>query len=1222
MVFAYRWVGVHTLGVSCNLLVVGRGGYYKSFTLLFYRVTNDYPPPSPMALSSQGLSFRNAIELLQQRQRPISIGLEDSWDRIFHRHVMEAEAREKITRETFNAKLAHPLATKLRKQISEWAKAFRDQDLIEVCQRFDADSKDPEAPPVMTSSLIRYVKAQLRYLGVFSNNHIAGGGLPVMGELQWEDVSHHVEAHVFELIFDLCLMAAPDYREGDSAVSQRLASLRFLQPHHWCVDFLHQNSSRRGYGREWELAQRELCRIVEYSCPRDMIDCVRACVRLVALCVEASMARRGQSANFGADDLLAALTWVVVQANPPRLASRMWFMSYYLRMDDTYGIGEGGYCLTQLASAVKFAKECDASVLADITDEEFTHGLEIHSLTQAFIDASAEGNVVAMKQLEEDGADANGLSTDQQNTALTCAIYAKHLEAVKFLMNLPNIDPNIRICPNYSLHYSNNLHCHETPLMVAARAGDMECVLLLVGHPLTDRTVVCSEGLSALGHAKCQQQCDKFLAVLAADPQNVNLVQATAARKSLFVAALLLQGEDPNILDSQGKFTPLMIATLKGDFACMEALLKHPSINVNQCNIEGESPLMYCVQQEGYATPDSQVQAAVELLVGGADRYTRDHQGRTALDWAERFGSVRLADVLRYSPDEVQIYNLARERNARGVFALLQHGVNPDERSPTHGFTALEAAIFNQDEDVVRVLTSPPAVLSSALSLHRRVRRSVVDVNLPGASYITPLMQAVQICREQMILLLLSRGVDRYVSTPDGQTALSLAKMRNIQSVVDILEYDPKRSSICLAAASCDWGQVKALHKQRVSLNSRHYIRTRAGWHHENFTPLLACCSHNHVRLMQWLLESGADVNVGNGMGQTPLMYASVQGQEELILSLLKAGAIRSCTDVQGRNAVWWAGQSRAPNRDALVAVIQNDPSVSSIAVATAAGRIEDVIALVCQGINPEETTAVDLGALFVAPFVQDVPDIEAKRNLFRSTFDPSVLYLTPLAVAAIFGRDRVVKELLQNEILHIKVNGRDGLKRTPLMYACRFGNLSTALLLLQEGARRYSHDCQGMTAASHAIISGDISIAALINADPDRITLQQVSGEGKLLLMLGLLKQGVNVNESLPGGNRVCSPLMAATASKRHEPVEILLERPELDIDARNSRGETALMIGARVGALGICRMLIMAGANPDAYDINGLTAEHHAYKAGHKNMVSIIYITVSQAAAATTTT
>lgn len=33
-------------------------------------------------------------------------------------------------------------------------------------------------------------------------------------------------------------------------------------------------------------------------------------------------------------------------------------------------MGEGAYCLTQLASALEFASHADASVLADITEDE------------------------------------------------------------------------------------------------------------------------------------------------------------------------------------------------------------------------------------------------------------------------------------------------------------------------------------------------------------------------------------------------------------------------------------------------------------------------------------------------------------------------------------------------------------------------------------------------------------------------------------------------------------------------------------------------------------------------------------------------------------------------------------------------------------------------------------------------------------------------------------
>lgn len=44
-------------------------------------------------------------------------------------YVRYTQAREKISRETFEQKLRHPLAAKMRKQIDEWMEAFREQDL-------------------------------------------------------------------------------------------------------------------------------------------------------------------------------------------------------------------------------------------------------------------------------------------------------------------------------------------------------------------------------------------------------------------------------------------------------------------------------------------------------------------------------------------------------------------------------------------------------------------------------------------------------------------------------------------------------------------------------------------------------------------------------------------------------------------------------------------------------------------------------------------------------------------------------------------------------------------------------------------------------------------------------------------------------------------------------------------------------------------------------------
>jgi len=55
------------------------------------------------------------------------------------------------------------------------------------------------------------------------------------------------------------------------------------------------------------------------------------------------------------------------------------------------------------------------------------------------------------------------------------------------------------------------------------------------------------------------------------------------------------------------------------------------------------------------------------------------------------------------------------------------------------------------------------------------------------------------------------------------------------------------------------------------------------------------------------LLSEGADVNVRNNSGQTPLILAIVSGQDHLLTLLLEAGADPSLRDHTQLNAVDWA---------------------------------------------------------------------------------------------------------------------------------------------------------------------------------------------------------------------------------------------------------------------------------------------------------------------------
>ncbi|XP_057890401.1 VPS9 domain-containing protein 1 isoform X2 [Melospiza georgiana] len=94
------------------------------------------------------------------------------------------------------------------------------------------------------------------------------------------------------------------------------------------------------------------------SCPRRKLECIVRALRGICECAEEYCGSRdGRSlatAAIGADDLLPILSYVVLQTGLPQLLSECAALEEFIH--EGYLIGEEGYCLTSLQSALSYVE--------------------------------------------------------------------------------------------------------------------------------------------------------------------------------------------------------------------------------------------------------------------------------------------------------------------------------------------------------------------------------------------------------------------------------------------------------------------------------------------------------------------------------------------------------------------------------------------------------------------------------------------------------------------------------------------------------------------------------------------------------------------------------------------------------------------------------------------------------------------------------------------------
>jgi ankyrin repeat protein len=294
----------------------------------------------------------------------------------------------------------------------------------------------------------------------------------------------------------------------------------------------------------------------------------------------------------------------------------------------------------------------------------------------------------------------------------------------------------------------------------------------------------------------------------------------------------------------------------------------------------------------------------------------------------------------------------AVQANDRGTALKLLAQAGDVNAAQPDGTTALHWAAYHNDLDLVKAL------------LTRGARPNVT--NSFGSA---PLAEAVKIDNVQIVGILLKAGADVEAANGDGETALMLAARIGSEPIAQVLlqhganpdpregwrgqsalmwaaaEHHPQIVDLLLAhharvdvrAEANDWGA-------QITSEPRAQYRPSGG-----LTPLLYAARSGCLPCVQSLLRAGADINLPNPDGVTPLMTAIDNLHFDTAKYLVDKGANPHVWDWWGRTALYIAvdmssyGHSRGSFNGPLVHLEIRDKEKA----------LDIVNLLLARGVNP-----------------------------------------------------------------------------------------------------------------------------------------------------------------------------------------------------------------------------------------------------------------------------
>ncbi len=183
-----------------------------------------------------------------------------------------------------------------------------------------------------------------------------------------------------------------------------------------------------------------------------------------------------------------------------------------------------------------------------------------------------------------------------------------------------------------------------------------------------------------------------------------------------------------------------------------------------------------------------------------------------------------------------------------------------------------------------------------------------VDLDARNEEGLTALFVACYAQNFAVVQTLISRGANVNATCQDGWTPLMAACMRGNLTIAKALleagadvKAENNETGCCALMFATQVGNLELVRElaPRASINRQ----SKDGW-----TVVMLATQNNCLDVVSYLVKDcGADVNLSDARGYTPLHYASQEGLLEMTDLLLRFGANPALADTNGVTPLHWA---------------------------------------------------------------------------------------------------------------------------------------------------------------------------------------------------------------------------------------------------------------------------------------------------------------------------